>query len=47
MDLAADARGTNEVNDVTVKILAVLENLQDRLGRMEVSLVKRDEEDCV
>ena len=43
MDSAAGAHGTGEDNNVNAKILFALEGLQDCLGRLEVSRIKRDE----
>lgn len=45
VDFAAGAQVTGEDNNVNAKILAALEGLQDRMGKLEVSQIKRDEEE--
>lgn len=39
------AHGSGKDNNVNAKILAALEGLQDRLGRLKVSQIKWDEEE--
>ena len=47
LDFVASAHETGKDINVNGKILAALEGLQDRLGRLEVSQIKRDEEECM
>ena len=45
LGVAACAYGTGKDYNVNAKILAALEGLQERLGILEVSQIKRDEEE--